>query len=420
MSATENPLNLSIELNLPLITPIMPPLSRIKKYPKNSKGPFIVFIRKKDVHLDPLSLQKHVFQNFKSCTKAYSINEFKLRFEFSNIDDANAAVNDEFLNKHKVYVPADSVEIRGIISLPVGCDENALLKGVGKFSNPNITTVPILEVYRFTKKGTKDPIGRVKITFEGSCLPEHILLDDHFLIKVQPYLPRPFFCEKCLDYGHSLSYCTKFKQKCRKCGEDHSQSECQSSTTVCRHCKGPHLTGSDLCPTSKRVQQRSDRFQFTRIRNRYSELMTETEHDNTADTDLNQTPSESTPMETQTSSTNRKRPLSSPSSQPPPKRDNRSFASVVAQSQVPKSQQNTASRPSTSKMPPTQVPHLNRSKLEIPTAIYKFIENMVNNIEMPAILKDLILQFLPSLLENVWSQLFNTVAGYNVSTHNHA
>ena len=387
---------------------------RVKKYPSDAKGPYTVFIRKKDEPMDQLVIQKYVFSHYKTCNKAFSVNEFKLKFEFTNLKDANDVVEDENLDKYKVYVPADSVEVRGIINLPVSCTENAVLVGVGKFCNPNLPTVPILEVYRLTKGENKEPISRIKVTFSGSCLPDYVLLDGHFLIKVQPFFQKTFFCEKCLEYGHSIAYCTRYRQKCRNCAGNHVQTECTSATLVCKHCKGEHLTGSKICPTAKKVQQRSDKTYQIKIQNRYSELnsLFEEERENEQET---AGPSQTvTQVLSQTLQRSRKRPSVQPSSksQPPSKKDNRSYANVVSQSTTLQNPTKTGAT-SNQNSNPTSEPR--KTNFENCSFLFKFVENLINKLDISPAFKEIILQFLSPILENLWSQFSSTVLG-NLTT----
>ena len=189
--------------------------TRVKQYHSNAKGPYTVFVRKKDVPIDPLKIQKFVYKNYKSCSKAFCVNEQKLKFEFTDVNEANEIVYDLNLMDYKVNVPADSVEVRGVINIIATVDiKNFCNSANGGFQNPNIPKVKILDAFRFTAPGTSNPINKVKITFEGTVLPDHIILDQHLIIRVRPYYPKPLFCEKCLAYNHTKLYCSKFQQKC--------------------------------------------------------------------------------------------------------------------------------------------------------------------------------------------------------------
>ena len=190
--------------------------TRLRKYPPNSKGPYFIYVRKKDVNIDPLKVQKYVFKTYKSCVKAFCVNEFKLKFEFIDVLEVNDMVLNLNLMDYKVYVPADQVEVRGVVNLAVSTDIRTLIQNsFGGFTNPNIEKVKILEMYRFINTEKKEPMNRVKVTFEGTVLPDHIIVDSHLIIRIHPFHPKPIFCGKCLAYNHSASYCTKYRQKCR-------------------------------------------------------------------------------------------------------------------------------------------------------------------------------------------------------------
>ena len=201
--------------------------TRIKQYADSSKGPFIVYIRRKEYDLDQITIQKFVFEHYKSCSLAFSINEYKMKFELTDLNEANQLVKDQRLVAYKVYVPAREVEVRGVVSLSVEMDANILLKtAYGGFKNPNLAHINILEVYRFNSVGTKTPTNKVKVTFEGTIVPDHIIVDRCLHIRVQQFRPKAFFCEKCLGFNHSTSYCTSSKQKCKKCGGFHNVELC--------------------------------------------------------------------------------------------------------------------------------------------------------------------------------------------------
>jgi hypothetical protein len=186
-------------------------------------------------------------------------------------------VQDKNLEMYKVYVPAEEVETRGVIRLSTDCDEMEVFNADGKFSNPDLPLVNILDVYRIKRNGTENPSNLVKVVFEGPCLPDFVVFESNLVIRVQPYHKKVFFCTKCLSYGHSEAYCSRHVKKCQKCAGSHHESQCTAAIVVCCHCKGPHLPGTKECPTLKRVQTKILKTQTIQLKNRYSELATTVE-----------------------------------------------------------------------------------------------------------------------------------------------
>lgn len=68
-------------------------------------------------------------------------------------------------------------------------------------------------------------------------------------------------CNNCSQYGHILINCTN-KTACRKCGEEHRHTECESSDLKCVNCviqnslrktdlNTAHIASHDMCYTRK-------------------------------------------------------------------------------------------------------------------------------------------------------------------------
>jgi hypothetical protein len=54
-------------------------------------------------------------------------------------------------------------------------------------------------------------------------------------------------CYHCQGFGHIASAC-KVQEKCRKCGESHSEKDCKADNAVCANCKGNHSASDFACP----------------------------------------------------------------------------------------------------------------------------------------------------------------------------
>jgi hypothetical protein len=387
--------------------------SHVKKYPKSAKGPFSVYVRKDVAALDPLQLQTQVFSLYKSCTKAFCVNDSKIRLTFTNVDEANAIVeNESFTGKYKLYVPAKDVEIQGIVSISVDCSADKLKEAKGKFSARGMDPVNVIDSYRLPEKDTEEPSNRVKVTFEGPVLPDYLSFDDRLDLKVRPYFPKVFFCSKCLDYGHTVNYCTRFKQKCAKCSGDHAQEQCLVPDPTCRHCKGSHETGSKDCPTLRKVQERKRTEYETRLQNQFDLLATHVE--------MVEEPVESVDTELVAPSHSRKRrrvnPVSSRGSLPRSQRTSRSFAEVVA---GPSRQE---PRTSVQSVPPSSEGQRRSqsSKAGGLSIFYQIVSSILLGLGVPESTRKWLLNVITPVVEIIWAQLSSKFFGGAGQTTNYA
>lgn len=239
---------------------------RIRQYPEWDKGPYIVFIRKVEMDIKTLQIQNYITKTYKSANNIKMINHAKMRIEFSDKKEANLLPNDPGLKNYRVYVPNDIVESEGVIYFSQHEDEKTLLSSttVGKFKNPSIKPIKILNVFRFTRESeVEDDQGNVnkqiektnsvRVTFEGKLLPDYVAVG-FLLIPVRMYTRKPMFCENCCRYKHTSKFCCN-KPKCIKCGENSHEGDCVDRT-LCIHCEGEHQAGSKDCPQRSYVQQK--------------------------------------------------------------------------------------------------------------------------------------------------------------------
>ena len=54
----------------------------------------------------------------------------------------------------------------------------------------------------------------------------------YLLFKIRPYIPNPLRCFKCNLFSHIAHHC-KIKERCSKCGEQHSWTVCPSTALNC-------------------------------------------------------------------------------------------------------------------------------------------------------------------------------------------
>ena len=129
------------------------------------------------------------------------------------------------------------------------------LEGIGEenLSSQNVTAVKRIKIC-----GNNDllPTNTFIITFNIPTLPGAVKAG-YLNIPVEPFIPNPLCCFKCLRFGHGQNTCG-CKLTCPHCGQfDHDNKTC-ANDTHCINCKGAHCAYSRECPRwklEKRVQQ---------------------------------------------------------------------------------------------------------------------------------------------------------------------
>lgn len=265
-----------------------PPQNRVRIYPHGHKGPFFVYIRAaKDQTLRHVQISKFLFGKFNKLEigKITQMNNHKMRVEFLTAAAANSLVRgtDPQLSPYRVYIPAEGVEVEGIIRLDAEEELNDLRAlGRGQFGHPNVPEVEIIDAYRFEKL-QHDESGKVsgktatplvRVTFPGTLLPHKVVLDG-LLIPVEPYKRKAMFCENCLRAGHTEKYCV-VKPKCAKCGSEHKSKDCQmkDGLTKCYVCGSNHdPTDRSKCPTLAQANLRQQRKTKKKISKSYADAV---------------------------------------------------------------------------------------------------------------------------------------------------
>ena len=246
---------------------------RVRKYHERHKGPFEVLIRKENEEIKFLKLCKYIKAQYKeNVILTKMINSEKMKVVCINKETANLIPCDQNLNKiYKVYIPEVRVEVLGTIKLATSEDEKLLMEAVGKWKNPALPEVKILDVYRFISKKfmetgemgeseenlVEEKSQIVKIVFPGSVLPDHIIYDS-LLIPIREFKRAEMFCLRCKSYKHTQRYCNN-KVRCSCGATDHSESECSTKlTNKCLHCEGDHITGDKNCPKRIVIKQKQE------------------------------------------------------------------------------------------------------------------------------------------------------------------
>ena len=113
---------------------------------------------------------------------------------------------------------------------------------------------------KFVKRFQYKPAGElelhdsttVRLNFQSE-LPSEVRTG-YLLFKIRPYIPKPLWCFKCNQFGHVAHHC-KTKERCSKCGEQHSWTVCPSTALNCPNWHGKHAANDKSCPRYKQVEQ---------------------------------------------------------------------------------------------------------------------------------------------------------------------
>lgn len=155
-------------------------VSRVRKYPDDHKGPFIVYVRSFKDPVHHLTIARHLFKSYKEMLSCKRVTSHKLKVDFSNSSEANKLLNDPYLKEFRVYVPANSVEIDGLVNFPVENDASELLEGVCSFVDEcALVNVQIVEAFRLNARCKEDTtkfkpctlVRVMNVRFEVTCAP---------------------------------------------------------------------------------------------------------------------------------------------------------------------------------------------------------------------------------------------------------
>jgi hypothetical protein len=143
--------------------------SKKRIYPSDFDGRFLVFIREWKKALPHVTISRYLCKKYtSSILQITKVHKQKIRVECANAFTANLLVADAELNKDfRVSIPADVVEINGVISISNDLNTLDLVNfGAGVFGNPSIPSVRIFDAYRmrksFSQNGKTFRLSRIK------------------------------------------------------------------------------------------------------------------------------------------------------------------------------------------------------------------------------------------------------------------
>ena len=118
----------------------------------------------------------------------------------------------------------------------------------------HLTNQNVVKIERMKRKmpdGSLIETHRYIIHFSGSRLPRVLKLAEWHHEIIEPYIPKPMRCMKCLRLGHTKKWCRREKESCMNCcQEGHTLTECENEPS-CINCKGNHRPTDINCPDYK-------------------------------------------------------------------------------------------------------------------------------------------------------------------------
>jgi hypothetical protein len=234
-----------------------PNVVRVREYPLDHKGPFVVFIKEKNSPLAHVTISIRINETFKNDVKSLvRMNRSKIRVELTSAKVANEVLKCQFLGGYITYIPAESVEIDGVVNLEHGINMNDIVEnGTGKFSHPLVPSVKVIQAFRFRRLvrevdqvRTYENTETIRVTFSGTALPRWLCLHG-LLVRVRMYNPKLMSCEKCLGDHHTSKHCTT-GIRCLKCKGAHETTGCPDLSVWCSHChENVKHDSKEDCPT---------------------------------------------------------------------------------------------------------------------------------------------------------------------------
>lgn len=418
--------------------------ARIRQYPVGHNGPYIVIIRRKELPLESKKINKYVFTRFKHVQKITQENEHKIKIVFGEKNEKSAIVvanssgdditgasalieedvamsvrekklleeklkcaeksareeanelpkYEEWNKKYFVYIPEKLVETKAVISWPVGSDVNEMTEDfcTGKFSNPSLSDVKVLEAVRLKKKSNEatnamEETGTVIVTFEGLLLPKWLNFDK-MLIPVREFRARQMYCENCHRYNHTKSRCNNKKLtppaeiKCMQCNSN------------------DHEGGSKECPKRKLLEKKVQQTTRQMRKKTYAEMLRELDPNsvmpNEISADIVVTPMQFPSRRTQATKRRQQQdsgPSESPQRKKKPPRDT-----------------------STTQDLPPGFQRVTEKKDEFADMIVNIILSMVKKMNLPTVVMQLIETYAPPFIYQIVESFTNTVKeNFNLS-----
>jgi hypothetical protein len=394
---------------------------RLRFFPSNYKGKFIVYIRENGTPLSHISISKYICTKYGAkILEIAKMNKFKIRVEAADAETANKLVKDhELTNKYRVDVPAKEVEINGVISLSDISLKDLVENGEGIFSHPGVPRAKIVHAYRL-RKAYVGPDGiteykdsdMIRVTFSGQALPKTVMIFG-LRTNVKMFYPKMMLCDKCLGYNHTSKYCTS-PSRCSKCGESHLTASCLTLQPKCVYCDeiGGHTNGVK-CPIlikrsekmSKNVNRQS-KFAYSALRRQTESIVCENPYGS-----LDESSESEEEFVTFAQAVSGARPKRPRHSKPEKKKTN-----VPPAKRIPiENPQNTDNRNKTCSQGPAQLRTTNsncQDSLPWLSNLRASIFNFVKSFQWPQLWEKIVLDVLGQLLDNVLPKISSFVSSF--------
>ncbi|XP_062704882.1 uncharacterized protein LOC134287222 [Aedes albopictus] len=249
---------------------------RLKAYPPDFGGPYVVFFRPKGKRLNTVQISKDLTKRFSSVIAIDMVGTGKLRVSVGDRKQANEIVAYElFTLEYFVYIPSHQVEISGKVAEgSLTCE--TIMQGCGRFKNPSLPPVQILDcrqLHSVCQEGEKKvytPSDEFCVTFSGSALPD-LLVIGKLRLPVRLYVPKVMNCTNCKQLGHTAQYCGN-KPRCATCGERHVDGACKTPPK-CVYCGSDRPHDLNVCPKYIQQKQHQKRSLQQRSRRSYAEML---------------------------------------------------------------------------------------------------------------------------------------------------
>lgn len=238
------------------------------RYKATDQGPFYVYVEHKTKNIGrlfPIRVGSYLYVNDtykKAIVDVKTVGRNRVKVVLNSRKAANDLVSHELLIKQDLisYIPKFYTERKGVVRMvDTYFSEEYLLNSIE-------CDREVLGVKRMTRKVTDKNTGDLKtidrqiivVSFQGTMLPQSIRINGvNFPVEVYRY--PVVMCTLCLRYGHTATLCKSTKIRCKKCGESHETTDCESELQFCVYCKNnEHSSISKNCPyflKQKRIKQ---------------------------------------------------------------------------------------------------------------------------------------------------------------------
>ncbi|XP_035989752.1 uncharacterized protein LOC118561624 isoform X2 [Fundulus heteroclitus] len=203
------------------------------------------------IGISPINLSNGLKKVIGDVELAKVLRDGSLLIICKNAEQKNKAVKPQMVCKKEVLerkVVGEERGVKGVISgIPVGENLEELKKVM---KGGEIIGIKRLQAFR---NGEKMDSTSILLDFKDKILPDKVMVG-YMSFNVRAYIPPPLRCYKCQRYGHTANVC-KGKQRCGRCGGEHSYGECGNNPVKCCNCGGNHTAAYAGCMVRKEAAE---------------------------------------------------------------------------------------------------------------------------------------------------------------------